>query len=803
MELEERTDSDYISQGDQTILIELLKLSLLRNSVVLDGQVKQQWNSVYSNHDSIRPDRIVYLLNDELRELQNRTNLADKNQNSTQQIYDTKVSGHNAVHESFDHSDNRVNSVHDKTDRTDDKYLSYSKGQQRVSQNNSDRSAGNSTGHSESSSKHTERTRGESISANVGIGSFSAGFSHGQTKTDIDGSSNAHANHNSHGWHNASSTFQDDSYQNSNASKTLRVTGDDMSIYNADAWRRAVSVDNRNLDNNAQTFDELRQKNFDFYMKNRQFVQFNGEKFIVKPVEAYRLNLADYTENKKFVDKKVTVARIESIHTLPIRILPSLSSHTGRTHVPAVDSYSNIFESKLDELSKEFGIFESNMEKTQLNMDKQFKELRTSYSVLGTVPHIDNHTKLLESSVHTLDSTLTGVKADGQNIKDRVNKLYEKIASLDTATKNNSNSLQAPTTSLFTEVKTLMRTIESNVEKLRLNTDRQLTELQSSDSIVKKDIEKLTVHTSYASPSVGEIRLYSGTELSVPHNWTFCQGQELSRTTYHKLFYVIGTSFGNGNGHSTFNVPDLRGRVAIGRDPSAIRANYALETGAAGGHAVHTLTTVELPTHHHESGSLKTEMSGSHTHGIKEPGHAHSLRYDDRGYFSGKKDWVKNIHYPHSSATQLATSTTYTGVEVYASGSHTHTLTGNTASTGNGSSFSLLNPYQILEYIIYTGDYVGHDTKDYFERVSDFGSDTQSQTIADDDLEVLADSNTESEQADTLVSVTSTKPNNIRICDNCYDGSTNCCDTCEDVINIYKKNNWAYNKSKFLQCNTK
>ncbi|CAF1456931.1 unnamed protein product, partial [Adineta ricciae] len=462
-----------------------------------------------------------------------------------------------------------------------------------------------------------------------------------------------------------------------------------------------------------------------------------------------------------------------------IRILPSLSSRAGRRHVPAVDSYSNIFESKLDELSKKFGIFENNMEKTQLNMDKQFKELRTSYSVLRTVPRIDNHTKLLESSLHTLDSTLTGVKADGQNIKDRVNKLYEKIASLDTATRNNSDSLQARTTSQFTEVKTLIRTIESNVEKLRLNTDRQLAELQSSDSMVKNDIEKLTMHTSYASPSVGEIRLYSGRELTLPRNWTFCRGQELSRTTYHKLFYVIG------------------------RDPSVIRADYAFETGTAGGHAVHTLTTVQLPTHHHGSGSLKTEMSGSHTHGIKDPGHAHSLRYDERGYFSGKKDWVKNIHYPHSSAVQLPTSTTYTGIEVYAAGSHTHTLTGNTESTGNGSSFSLLNPYQILEYIIYTGDYVGHNIKDDVERVFDFGSDTQSHTTADDGLVVLADSNSESEEADTLVSITSAKPNNIRMCDNCYDGSTNCCDTCDDVIKIYKKNNWAYNKSKLRQRNTK
>ena len=73
---------------------------------------------------------------------------------------------------------------------------------------------------------------------------------------------------------------------------------------------------------------------------------------------------------------------------------------------------------------------------------------------------------------------------------------------------------------------------------------------------------------------------------SAPDGWLLCDGGEVSRTTYAKLFSVISTTYGSGDGSTTFNVPDLRGRFALGKDnmggTSANRASEA-EADTLGG----------------------------------------------------------------------------------------------------------------------------------------------------------------------------------------------------------------------------
>lgn len=68
------------------------------------------------------------------------------------------------------------------------------------------------------------------------------------------------------------------------------------------------------------------------------------------------------------------------------------------------------------------------------------------------------------------------------------------------------------------------------------------------------------------APLVGTILAFGGS--SAPDKYVLCHGQELDRVTYATLFAVIGTSFGDGNGVSTFNVPDLRGEFLRGWDAS-------------------------------------------------------------------------------------------------------------------------------------------------------------------------------------------------------------------------------------------
>lgn len=80
-----------------------------------------------------------------------------------------------------------------------------------------------------------------------------------------------------------------------------------------------------------------------------------------------------------------------------------------------------------------------------------------------------------------------------------------------------------------------------------------------------------------------------------PKNWLLCYGQEVSRTEYKALFDTIGTVAGSGNGSTTFNVPDLKGKVIYGQGDTS-----ALVTGSTVGETHHTLTVNEMPSHGHD-----------------------------------------------------------------------------------------------------------------------------------------------------------------------------------------------------------
>lgn len=91
--------------------------------------------------------------------------------------------------------------------------------------------------------------------------------------------------------------------------------------------------------------------------------------------------------------------------------------------------------------------------------------------------------------------------------------------------------------------------------------------------------------------------------------WLLCYGQAVSRTTYAALFGAIGTTYGTGDGTTTFNLPDLRGRVAAGKDnmggPPASRLTSGgsgvdgTTLGAVGGAETHTLSVAQIPSHTH------------------------------------------------------------------------------------------------------------------------------------------------------------------------------------------------------------
>ena len=93
---------------------------------------------------------------------------------------------------------------------------------------------------------------------------------------------------------------------------------------------------------------------------------------------------------------------------------------------------------------------------------------------------------------------------------------------------------------------------------------------------------------------VGTIIPYAGT--TIPSNYMLCEGQALSRIEYDILFSAIGTTYGVGDGTTTFNLPNLKGRVITGLD----HTDTSFDTlGEKGGEKTHTLTVEEMPTHYH------------------------------------------------------------------------------------------------------------------------------------------------------------------------------------------------------------
>jgi len=103
-----------------------------------------------------------------------------------------------------------------------------------------------------------------------------------------------------------------------------------------------------------------------------------------------------------------------------------------------------------------------------------------------------------------------------------------------------------------------------------------------------------SVTPSDLSP-VGEIKIWS--TATAPSKHLICNGAAISRTTYAALFEVISTLYGVGDGTTTFNLPNLKGKVVVGVDASQTEFDAL---GEIGGAKTHTLAVTEMPIHKHD-----------------------------------------------------------------------------------------------------------------------------------------------------------------------------------------------------------
>lgn len=129
-------------------------------------------------------------------------------------------------------------------------------------------------------------------------------------------------------------------------------------------------------------------------------------------------------------------------------------------------------------------------------------------------------------------------------------------------------------------------------------------------SITKLSVIKHSNATDMSTP------VPSGTSISgywptTPTGYLYEDGSAVSRTTYAALFAVIGTTYGSGDGSTTFNLPDSRGRLAVNRSLTDVEFDVM---GEKNGSKTVTLTIAQMPSHDHAIQNPRWSSSTSHTH---------------------------------------------------------------------------------------------------------------------------------------------------------------------------------------------
>ena len=171
--------------------------------------------------------------------------------------------------------------------------------------------------------------------------------------------------------------------------------------------------------------------------------------------------------------------------------------------------------------------------------------------------------------------------------------------------------------------------------------------------------------TGVTSVSTGTVLPWS--DSSLPSGFLECNGSAVSRSTYSGLFAVIGTTYGSGNGSTTFNVPDLKDKCVMGRSNAKALASSGgaatvQSTGNIGGNtASHTLSTPEISSHAHPAGNVGAGINNC----------------------------------PNQSAPRTANASTG---GAGGGGGHSHNMSANFT----GDSTSTLQPYMAVVYIIKT-----------------------------------------------------------------------------------------------------
>ncbi len=187
----------------------------------------------------------------------------------------------------------------------------------------------------------------------------------------------------------------------------------------------------------------------------------------------------------------------------------------------------------------------------------------------------------------------------------------------------------------------------------------------------------------------------------IPTGYHVCDGSAISRDQFSELFEVIGTTYGPGDGSTTFNLPNLSGKVAVG-------SASGLVLGSTGGEATHVLQSSEIVAHTHDV------PSHTHTSSIvaKTPEFTHTITQPAYNYNTlngGLNASYMSRQFNAYNGRTSAAMTRSTNLSVAAHGAADCTMSGgiadcaafDTESAGSGAAHDNMMPYITLTYLIY------------------------------------------------------------------------------------------------------
>lgn len=219
------------------------------------------------------------------------------------------------------------------------------------------------------------------------------------------------------------------------------------------------------------------------------------------------------------------------------------------------------------------------------------------------------------------------------------------------------------------------------------DTDAEAAQVNANFAAIKDFVNALVVEAVGQGVPLGVPLPFGGAE--APGGYVLCQGQALSRSAYSALFAVLGTRFGAGNGSTTFNLPDLRGRAPFGADGGAGRLSASNAVGQAAGSQHMPAHTHTMPSHTHGKGSLSVD------------GHRHAgLFWTTIKIPSSGSDFPATLP-SGNSIVKSPYDTDYAGASI--SGDTASGGGGNTGSTGNANSANNMPPYQVFNWILRSG----------------------------------------------------------------------------------------------------